>query len=109
MPKDNRSNILEYLGFLTWDGVRRLRAADDFAFINQRLGELAADDELQTCLRCGSTVGVNLESSRTQYNFEGELGSPEDPNRPVPLCRTCAEDHHAYWDEMWAEYYGGLL
>ena len=31
---------------------------------------------------------------------------PEDPNRPVMLCRSCAVDHHEYWDEMWDHVYG---
>jgi hypothetical protein len=59
------------------------------------------------CVCCLSTEGVALEPSRTAYHFEGERGSPDDPNRPVPLCRPCAEEYHAYWDERWAEYYAG--
>lgn len=61
------------------------------------------------CLRCGSTVGVEMESSRTQYHFEGEDNSPDDPNKDIPLCRPCAAEHHEYWDDMWREYYGGRL
>lgn len=63
---------------------------------------------LLECLRCKGTVGVEMESSRTAYHFEGEVGSPGDPNRPIPLCRACAEDHHRHWD-VWAEYQAGLL
>ncbi len=61
------------------------------------------------CLECDSTVGVQMESARTVYHFEGEVGSVDDPNRPIPLCRGCARNHHDYWDSMWADYYGGLL
>lgn len=64
---------------------------------------------LLACMCCGDTAGVEMESSRTSYHFEGERGGPDDPNRPLPLCRACAADHHRHWDDMWAEYYGGLL
>lgn len=42
------------------------------------------------CLCCGSTDGVEMESSRTCYPFEGDADDPANPNRPVPLCRPCA-------------------
>jgi len=61
------------------------------------------------CARCYSTEGVEFESSRTQYYFEGEWNDPRNPNAPIPLCRACAKDHHEYWNDMWAQYYGGLL
>jgi len=61
------------------------------------------------CIACHTTEGVKLEPSRTQYGttyprtrFERILDpEPEDPNIDIPLCRSCAEDHHSYWDEMW--------
>jgi hypothetical protein len=37
------------------------------------------------------------------------LDEPEDPNRSVMLCRECAAEHHAYWDERWSEYQSNLL
>lgn len=55
------------------------------------------------------TRGVRLESSRTMYHFEGVPGTQEDPNRPRALCRRHAREHHAHWDEMWRDYYEGLL
>ena len=61
------------------------------------------------CLRCGTTEGVEMESSRTQYHWEGEWDDPANPNAHLPLCRPCAEFHHDYWDSMWAEYQSGLL
>lgn len=53
-----------------------------------------------------SGASVYLESSRTHYIWDG---TGEDPNRDLYLCRDCAKFHHEYWDEMWAEYYSGLL
>ena len=61
------------------------------------------------CLCCTRTEGVEMENSRTAYHFEGELGSLDDPNKPIPLCRPCAEEHHMHWDDMWAEWRAGLL
>jgi hypothetical protein len=71
------------------------------------------------CDRCGAEDGVELEPSRTAYEPTPLTRSerlllddpldPPDPNQPVPLCRECAEGHHAYWDEMWADYNSGRL
>ncbi len=61
------------------------------------------------CMRCAATDGVAVENSRTQYPFDGELNSKDDPNASIPLCRDCAKEHHEYWDSMWADYYNGLL
>lgn len=64
---------------------------------------------LSDCEQCGSSEGVEAESSRTQYHFDGEIGSPEDPNRDIRYCRACAKEHHEYWDSMWSDYYSGRL
>jgi hypothetical protein len=76
------------------------------------------------CECCGSTEDVKLEDSRTCYArspprlnqwqillLDDPLDPPmpPDPNAPIPLCRDCAEMHHTYWDEMWSDYYNGLL
>lgn len=64
------------------------------------------------CMECGSSEDIRLEDSRTNYepkpvtlwhHIREEL--PPDPNAPVALCRDCAADHHAYWDERWDEWY----
>jgi hypothetical protein len=69
------------------------------------------------------TEGVALESSRTAYHHEpcqhpDCLECPElreacfeasNPNKPVALCRGCAEEHHEHWNDMWSEYYAGLM
>ena len=64
------------------------------------------------CERCEAVEGVELEGSRTRYEapritrYQRLSGNfPRDPNVPVALCRACAHDHHAYWDEMWEDYY----
>lgn len=62
-----------------------------------------------SCVRCESTEGVKLEDSRTMYHFDGKIGSEDDPNRPIPLCRECAAEHHEHWDSMWADYYSDKL
>ena len=54
------------------------------------------------CERCGYLWGVTYEPCRTQY-------ADEKMNVEPKLCRSCAQEHHDYWDERWAEYYGGLL
>lgn len=58
------------------------------------------------CLHCGTQEGVQMEAARTAYELlEGEL----DPNADVPLCGSCAAEHHEHWDEMWAEYHAGCM
>lgn len=77
-----------------------------------RLWKKFSSVALDGCERCGSLVGVMDESSRTSYHVEGIEGrenTPVDPNRSVRLCRGCAQDHHDYWSERWADYYGGRL
>jgi hypothetical protein len=64
---------------------------------------------LLECLNCESPEGVEMESSRTCYHYDGEPGSDDDPNKSIPLCRPCAIKHHEYWDDMWHEYYRGRL
>jgi len=61
------------------------------------------------CLCCESVEGVEMESSRTCYPWDGPIDSPDNPNSPIPLCRECAREHHLNWDHMWSEYYAGLL
>jgi hypothetical protein len=58
------------------------------------------------CECCGSREGVRWEDSRTMYHHEP--GEP-DPNAPLLLCRDCAEEHHAMWDERWQEYYASRM
>ncbi len=41
-------------------------------------------------------------SCRTQY-------PDEDMNKNPILCSRCAHYYNLHWDEMWNEYYSGLL
>lgn len=70
---------------------------------------MPADPATLRCLECDSIVGVKMESSRTCYHWDGSADSPDNPNRPIPLCRDCAEEHHAHWDYMWRDYYAGRM
>ncbi len=72
---------------------------------------------------CGSTVDVREEPCRTAYHVPdcghedcaqySELKEAcyrsRDPNKTAWLCRDCAVEYHANWDEMWNTYYSGLL
>jgi len=65
------------------------------------------------CRGCGSDKNVRLEDSRTAYAQKPYTlwmalihdDKIPDPNAPIPLCRECAAEHHAHWDEMWEEYH----
>lgn len=72
-------------------------------------------EDPEVCCHCGSREGVRMEPSYTAYwsppptRFDLALEErPLDPNRDRPYCRPCAEDHKAFWDEQWKEYYGNL-
>jgi hypothetical protein len=80
---------------------------------DQEVGKILREFEFaerkEKCEACGETEGVELECSRTQYHFEGEPDSAEDPNRQIGLCRSCAQEHHEHWDAMWSEYNSSRL
>jgi len=72
--------------------------------------------DLNAFCHCGSREGVKMESSRTMYEvpvptrFDRVLEEiPLDPNRDIPLCRDCAEEHHRHWSEMWDMYYSSCM
>ena len=79
------------------DDLRRLLIALWVDAVAYGKGEL--------CACCGSRGGVKMEDARTMYNQEE--GEP-DPNADIPLCRPCTEEHHAHWDDTWAEYHAGM-
>lgn len=53
-----------------------------------------------------SASDIKLEASRTAYPWDGK---GEDPNRSTWLCRECASEHHAHWDDMWRQANDGRL
>jgi len=59
------------------------------------------------CEACRSVDDLRVVGSRTAYNWDGR--SDIDPNHPLLLCPTCAQEHDAHWDAMWAEYYAGIM
>lgn len=79
----------------------------DFAKAAANFKQLLLGEKKQ-CLRCGSIEGVESESARTAYNYDAAAGE-EDPNKPILLCRPCAAEHHAAWDEQWNEYFRGRI
>ena len=80
----------------------------DFAGARRRFLEALLGDK-KRCEHCGSYEGVSLESSRTAYPFDGAFDSPENPNRSLHLCPTCAVEHHAHWDATWSDYHASQL
>jgi hypothetical protein len=69
------------------------------------MSQAAKLQQKQACSHCGSKIGVEKESSRTMYHWDGK---GQDPNADILFCRPCASFHHDYWDEMWNEYYSGI-
>lgn len=81
-------------------------------------------DPPPVCAHCGDSAGVEWESADTAYHVPTiydrphsvwrqlliNLGfvylNPDDEykNCPLAFCRDCANEHHAYWSEMWREY-----
>ena len=74
---------------------------------NDRVYRLRCDLRrlLGRCERC-SVSPAQLTPSCTAYAWDGK---GRDPNAPIMLCADCAEEHIAYWDSVWSDYYGGLI
>ena len=58
------------------------------------------------CEDCGSKEDVYWQPSLTRYYWDGW---GENPNRPMKLCNSCAEEYKSYWKEMWSEYYANCM
>jgi hypothetical protein len=56
------------------------------------------------CLNCDTTDNVTMHPSYTAYHWDGK---GDNPNRDVPLCDICGEEHREYWAEMWTYARGG--
>lgn len=52
------------------------------------------------CDCCGAIVATRARQ-RTAY--------VDDARNWVTLCKRCHKENDAYWDDMWAEYYRGVL
>lgn len=51
---------------------------------------------------------VKMYSAMTQYHFEGNKNSPEDPNKDFAACEEHYDFYYDHWQEMWGEYYGAV-
>lgn len=49
-----------------------------------------------------------IRKAMTAYHFEGELNSPEDPNKDFYACDNHYEQYYEYWKMMWDEYYSNV-
>lgn len=62
---------------------------------------------MATCECCQlDRPDVKARSAMTAYHWDG---TGENPNADVVLCDPCWESYRAYWQEMWDNYYSGLL
>jgi hypothetical protein len=68
---------------------------------------IADDFRVVRCEHCGS-VPASTRPAMTAYYFDGEIGSENDPNKPVTLCQECMTDYVDYWVAMWSEYYNAV-
>lgn len=57
---------------------------------------------------CDGSQLALYRSAMTAYHFDGQMGSEEDPNKPMALCDSCWEDYREYWQSKWNEYYSSL-
>lgn len=65
-------------------------------------GETGISD---VCERCCSVKDISSVQAMTCYVKTGS----EDPNKPLMLCSSCAEQYKDYWAEKWRDYYDGLV
>jgi hypothetical protein len=71
--------------------------------------------ELTAAYRLGGAkavkeIGAQGFTDRTDpWVYESMPVYDEVANQSLSLCRSCAADHHANWDDQWAEYYAGLM
>jgi len=65
------------------------------------VGGGSEDSGAMKCEYCGNP-GATKRKCRTMY-------ADDTKNVDPVLCDECATGYNEYWDEMWAEYYSGLL
>lgn len=70
---------------------------DDFSFLSD---EAAGVGKVGECECCGDPGGVRYRQN-TMYN--------DDERNFVTLCPECRIENDEHWEEMWKEYYRGLL
>lgn len=67
---------------------------------------LGLDRPCACCAGQSGDANVRPRPSRTAYAWDGE---GENPNADILLCDPCAEDHTKLMDEMWGEYWSGIM
>lgn len=105
-------------------GERTMAPVSDYYACEQHRTELHHNLDVNApppvCERCGSTVGVKFQNSRTAYDtsyepwwkrlltvdIDSDVLEYINPNRDPVLCADCATEHHAYWDDMWSNVEG---
>lgn len=55
---------------------------------------------------CERRCELHVVSSQTRYVWDG-VGV--DPNRSLNLCEECAVDYTEYMNDMWRDYWSGVL
>ena len=58
------------------------------------------------CERRWVFFGVQKVGAMTAYHWDGK---GVDPNGPMYLCLSCAEEYREHWTEMWSEYWSDRL
>lgn len=69
-----------------------------------RMGRLLPPNQpfVGVCEHCKEEKEVRVGPVRTAYADDKQNVAPV-------LCAECMEAYNQHWDEMWEEYYGGLL
>ena len=79
----------------------------EIVFERAILGEEAP---LRECMCCQINSRLVLDCpSMTMYQTDLHPDHPENPNRDLPLCPDCAQQHLEEMNLRWSEYHSALL
>lgn len=56
------------------------------------------------CEDCQTETEVTEVMAMTAYPTKLPVRHPDNPNRPMMLCKPCEDDYVEYWTERWDEY-----
>lgn len=80
---------------------------DDLSIVGERAREISRV-EGRGCECCGSTTAVARSARGCAYPYDGKIGDENDPNYAT-LCEACWIDERQHWEDLWREYYGGVM